>query len=113
MQNIRQAARRPSRKCIQWYCQFYLSNDALKLIDSNNSYGNSLSETSLLALHKVSSAYKRAMSMKKKVFELESGNMRLPERMASSLSDPPILGEQVVSVNRSDGFVRVNTYSGK
>ena len=90
-----------------------LSNEALKLIDSNNSYGNSLSETSLLALHKVSRAYKRAMSMEKKVFELESGNMRLPERMASSLLDAPILGEQVVSVNRSDGFVRINTYSGR
>ena len=90
-----------------------LSNDALSLIDSNNSYGNSLSETSLLALHRVSRAYKRALSMKKKVFEVENGNMRLPERMASSLLDPPILGEEVVSVNRSDGCARVNTFSGK
>ena len=90
-----------------------LSNEALKLIDSNNSYGNSLSETSVLALYRVSRSYERAMSMKKKVFEVENGNMRLPERMASSLLDPPILGEQVISVNRSDGFTRVKTYSGK
>jgi len=89
-----------------------LSPEALQLVDVNNSYGNTLSGTSLLPLYRVMRSFSRAMTMKQPTFEAVDGNMRIPEQMAASLENPVVLGQTVKSINSADGAMSVKAASG-
>ena len=90
-----------------------LDDDAIALIDANNSYGNSLAETSLLSLYRVVANISRAIEMGRPALEVDGGNLRLPEAMAASLASQVTLGERIDAVSLSDGFVRVTSAGGR
>ena len=89
-----------------------LNESAVSLIDVNNSYGNTLRETSLLSLYRVFSTFGRAVSMKRLTLEAASGNMRITEHMAASLSKPVVLGQKIVEVQQSSELVGAVSDSG-
>jgi len=89
-----------------------LDDWALQLIDINNSYGNSLQETSLLSLYRVSAGIRRAMAMRQPVFEVNGGNTRLTDAMAASLKRAPLLGETVREIRQSLSGVKLDCESG-
>jgi monoamine oxidase len=89
-----------------------LDNQAIQFLDNNNSYGNSLENTSLLSLYRVSAGIRRAMSMRQPIFQVTDGNMQLPKAMATALNKPPVLGEVVREIQQTSGGVLVACESG-
>lgn len=89
-----------------------LDEQALEYIGVNNSYGNRLEDTSLLMLYRVGAAIGRAIGMRKPVYEVEGGNLRLPEAMAASLSKPVVQGEIALKVVQSAAGVTVSCAGG-
>jgi monoamine oxidase len=83
-----------------------VSAEALRLLDVNNSYGDSLAETSLLALYYVQSNIAEIMKTPGATMGVAGGNQRLPEAMAKALRDSVQTEKRVTSV-ASDmlGFV--------
>lgn len=94
-----------------------LDDAALGWIDANNSYGNRLADTSLLALYRVGESIGRAITMARAAglpsLRVPAGNLRLPEAMAASLSDPVRLGERAVRVRQTAGDAIVQCESGR
>jgi len=88
-------------------------NAAIELINANNSYGNNLSDTSLMALYRIMGEFGRLSGPALAVQEAAHGNMRLPEAMANQLSRPVSLGEPVVAIQHSPSRVQVALASGK
>jgi len=88
-------------------------NAAIELINANNSYGNNLSDTSLMALYRIMGEFGRLSGPALAVQEATLGNMRLPEAMAKQLSRPVSLGEPVVAIRHSPSRVQVALASGK
>ena len=86
---------------------------AIRLINANNSYGNNLSETSLMALYRVMGEFGRLSGPALAVKEAVAGNMRLPEAMAARLRRPVALGEPVISINTLSSGVRATLASGQ
>ncbi|HKL63461.1 MAG TPA: NAD(P)/FAD-dependent oxidoreductase [Woeseiaceae bacterium] len=82
-----------------------LDDTALAWIDANNSYGNRLGDTSLLALYRVGESIGRAITMARGAglpsLHVATGNLRLPEAMADSLAGPVRLGERVMRIRQS------------
>ena len=66
---------------------------AIRLINANNSYGNNLSDTSLMALYRVMGEFGRLSGPALAIMEAVAGNMRLPEAMAAQLAQPVATGE--------------------
>jgi monoamine oxidase len=88
-------------------------NAAIELINANNSYGNNLSDTSLMALYRIMGEFGRLSGPALAVQEAAHGNMRLPEAMAKQLSRPVSLGEPVVTIRHSPSRVQLTLASGK
>ena len=63
-------------------------SEAIRLVDSNNSYGNNLEDTSLLALYRVMAEFSRLSGPAPRIMEAAEGNQRLPEAMANALAHP-------------------------
>ena len=78
---------------------------AIGLIGSNNSYGNNLENTSLLALYRVMAEFSRLSGPARRILEVTEGNQRLPEAMADALTNPVILGRQLTGVTQSNAGV--------
>ncbi|MGA0000430.1 MAG: flavin monoamine oxidase family protein [Steroidobacteraceae bacterium] len=72
---------------------------AIALLESNLSYGDSLSTTSLLSMFRVQQGISRAMAFRRPVLEVRGGNQRLPEAMAASLNTPVELDKQVIGLH--------------
>ena len=93
-----------------------LDDTALAWIEANNSYGNRLEDTSLLALYRVGESIGRAVTMARGAglpsLHVAAGNLRLPEAMADSLSAPVRLGERALAVRQSAAEVAVECESG-
>lgn len=94
-----------------------LGDTALAWIGANNSYGNRLADTSLLALYRVGETIGRAITMARAAgqptWHVAAGNMRLPEAMAASLAGPVVTGEQAMVLRQSADGVTVTGTSGK
>ena len=86
---------------------------AIRLINANNSYGNNLSDTSLMALYRVMGEFGRLSGPALAVMEAAAGNMRLPEAMAGQLTRPVTTGETVKAISQSAGGVQATLSSGR
>ena len=86
---------------------------AIRLINANNSYGNNLSDTSLMALYRVIGDFGRLSGPALAVMEAAAGNMRLPEAMAAQLTQPIATGETVKAISQSAGGVQATLSSGR
>lgn len=93
-----------------------LDDAALGWIDANNSYGNRLAETSLLALYRVGESIGRAITMARGAglpsLHVAAGNLRLPEAMAASLTGALHLGERAARLRQTPAGVIVLGESG-
>jgi monoamine oxidase len=85
---------------------------AIALLESNLSYGESLSTTSLLSMFRVRQGIARATAFRQPALEVRGGNQRLPEAMAASLSSPVELGNRVVGIRTSKDRVSAELMSG-
>ena len=79
-----------------------LADAALRLFATNNSYGRTLDETSLLTLLYVQANTAEVMKIKGPLQNVRGGNQRLPEAMAAALKGPVLLNTRVSAVD-SDG----------
>ena len=86
---------------------------AIRLINANNSYGNNLSDTSLMALYRVMGEFGRLSGPALAVMEATAGNMRLPEAMAAQLMQPVATGEAVKQISQSGAGVQATLSSGR
>lgn len=96
-----------------FFSQQGLNEQAIALLAANNSYGNTLRQTSLLSLYRVMANFARSMTMGKPAYEVAAGNMRLPERMAASLHGGVFSGETIVSVEKRNGTFQAASAGGK
>jgi monoamine oxidase len=87
--------------------------EALRLIAANNSYGNALSETSLLSLYRIVAEFSRLSGPAAGVKEAIGGNLRLPEAMANALHSEVRLSSAVEAIEQSGSAVRVLLDSGR
>ncbi|MEM1412117.1 MAG: FAD-dependent oxidoreductase [Pseudomonadota bacterium] len=101
------------QSAVDFYRSKGLDDTALAWINANNSYGNTLEETSLLSLYRVGSSIGRAIAMRQPVFEAREGNQRIPEAMAAALPGELVLGEQVVAVRQGRNDIVVECASGR
>ncbi len=86
---------------------------AIRLINANNSYGNNLSDTSLMALYRVMGEFGRLSGPALAVMEAAAGNMRVPEAMAGLLTQPVATGETVKAISQSAAGVRATLSSDR
>ena len=86
---------------------------AIQLISANNSYGNRLEDTSLMALYRVLGEFGRLSGPALALKEVTTGNMRLPEAMANQLKRPVSLGDPVLRVTQSASGVSALLASGR
>ena len=98
---------------LEYFMRRGLYTRAIDLIDINNSYGNTLKNTSILSLFRTQKNRSRAISMQQPVWEVALGNMRLPEAMAGSLSSSVELGQKITGVQRVAGVIRAETEKGR
>lgn len=101
------------RSASAYFRSLGLDDAALSWIDANNSYGNRLEDTSILALWRVQASIARAIAMRQPVYEVAGGNLRLPEALAGLLRQPPQLGEQVVAIRQTASAAEVECRSGQ
>lgn len=87
--------------------------EAVRLIAANNSYGNALSETSLLSLYRIVAEVSRLSGPAAGVKEAIGGNLRLPEAMANALHSEVQLASVVKAIEQSESSVRVLLESGR
>ena len=86
---------------------------AIRLINANNSYGNNLSNTSLMALYRVMGEFGRLSGPALAVMEVAAGNMRLPEAMAARLARPVATGVPVERIIQSASGIKAILRSGR
>lgn len=96
----------------EYFRSLGLNDQAMQLLEINNSYGNRLDDTSLLMLYRVGEGFGRAMSIRKPAVEVTTGNQRLPEAMAASISGRIVHGEQVMEVHQTSAGATVKCQSG-
>ncbi|TVQ37883.1 MAG: NAD(P)/FAD-dependent oxidoreductase [Wenzhouxiangella sp.] len=90
-----------------------LSERALGWIEANNSYGNRLADTSLLALQATAAGIGRAMAWGQPALETEGGNQRIPNAMAAALESAVVLNSPVVEIIQRGSEVSVVTADGR
>lgn len=90
-----------------------LDERSLRLLDVNNSYGNRLDDTSLLSLYRVDAAIRRAIAMRQPAFQVQGGNMRLPEAMAHDLGQRVLNGRVARRIEQATDQVRVSCDNGE
>ncbi|MEJ2535433.1 MAG: FAD-dependent oxidoreductase [Gammaproteobacteria bacterium] len=94
------------RSAAGFYREQGLDERALAWVNANNSYGNTLKDTSLLSLYRVGASIGRAIAMRQPILEARDGNQRIPEAMAAALSGPVDTGCRVLSLRQTaDGVV--------
>jgi monoamine oxidase len=85
---------------------------AIKLVAANNSYGNRISDTSMLSLLRVGNNIGRAIAMRQPVWEAADGNSRIPEALAADLGTAVRTDVFVDYVHQRGDGVRVRDSSG-
>lgn len=76
-------------------------HQALALVDANNSYGNSLADTSMLSLFRVGNNFARAGTMRQPALVVSAGNSRIPEAIAAVLRRPVSIATDIREVRQS------------
>jgi monoamine oxidase len=89
-----------------------VSEAALRLLDVNNAFGDTLELTSLLNLYYTQANIAEIVKTPGPVQNIVGGNQRLPEAMAAALKTAPRLGERVVGIETSARGVQVRTAGG-
>lgn len=89
-----------------------VSAEAMRLLDVNNSYGDTLAETSLLNLYYVQTNLREILKFKGPVEEVAGGNQRLPEAMAKALQGEVLRGCVVTEVKASARSTTVRCADG-
>lgn len=89
-----------------------LSDEALRLLAANNSYGQTLDETALLTLFYVQSNLGEIMKIPGPLQNVKGGNQRLPEAMAAALKGQVLRGQRVTAVDSAARGVRVRCADG-
>lgn len=89
-----------------------VSDAAMRLLDANNSYGDTLAQTSLLNLYYVQTNFREIMKFPGPPQGVVGGNQRLPEAMARALRGELLLGREVSSVRTSAGSALVTCADG-
>jgi monoamine oxidase len=97
----------------EYFARQGLGQDALALIDCNNSYGNRLADTSLLSLYRVNGNIARAISMRQPVYEVIGGNQRLPEAMARSLGGRVMTSVEITHLRQYPHGVELDSRDGR
>ncbi|WP_170287317.1 FAD-dependent oxidoreductase [Halioglobus maricola] len=86
---------------------------AKQLAGHANSYGNSLDDTSLLAMYRIMAVYTMARGLPGGSVAVAGGNQRLPEAMAASLAGQVLTGKWVTHISRDDKRVTLETADGE
>jgi monoamine oxidase len=89
-----------------------LNAAALRLLEVNNPYGDSLASTSLLHLHHVQANLAELLKTPGAAQNIEGGNQRLPQAMAATLQGDVLLRQPVVAVTSTPRQVSVRVASG-
>ena len=89
-----------------------LGDAALRLLAVNNSYGDTLADTSLLNLYGVQRNGVELMKTPGPVFNVAGGNQRLPEAMARALRGEVLLNRRAVALDSHAAGVSVNSHDG-
>ena len=101
------------RSAADFYREQGLDERALAWVNANNSYGNTLQDTSLLSLYRVAASIGRAITMRQPVLEARDGNQRIPEAMAAALRGPVVTGCRVLRVQQGADGVAVECADGR
>lgn len=72
-----------------------------------NSYGNTLADTSLLAMYRISATYALSRSLPGQPMAVAGGNQRLPEAMALAVKGKVLTGKWVTAVTHTQNGVTV------
>lgn len=90
-----------------------LNDEALRLLDINNSYGNRLSETSMLQLYYVQTNFLIGMKTGKPGLQVMGRNAQMPEAMAGALTGDLRLQTAVTSIAQDGSGVTVTCANGE
>jgi len=90
-----------------------LNDKTISLLDINNSYGNTFSDTSLLSLYRVRASVNRIISMRQRGQEAVDGNMRIPEAMANSLLQKIIFEQRITEISQTQSGVQAISETGE
>jgi monoamine oxidase len=89
-----------------------ISPEVLDWFARNNSYGNTLEQTSLLTLMRVAESIQTAIAMRQPTLTVAGGNSRLPEAIAKALRSTIHFKSPVVTCVQKGGEVKVVTSNG-
>ena len=90
-----------------------LDAEVLDWFARNNSYGNSLEDTSLLNLMRVSESIQTAIAMRQPTLVVTGGNSRLPEAMANALKTKIVFGAAISEYEATGSEAIVRTRQGE
>lgn len=85
-----------------------LNDAALRLLEVNNAFGDTLGQTSLLNLYYTQANVAEIVKTPGPVQNVVGGNQRLPEAMARALAQPVHLGQQAMAVSQAGRGVQVH-----
>lgn len=77
-----------------------------------NSYGNSLADTSLLAMYRIATVYGLSRGLPGYPTAVDGGNQRLPEAMAKALNAEVLTGKWVTAIAQDEQGVTVTSRDG-
>jgi monoamine oxidase len=89
------------------------SQAAIDLVGANNSYGNRITDTTMLSLLRVGNNLGRAIAMQQPVQRAVDGNSRVPEALARMLGERVRLGVEVKSLRERAGTVVLEDSQGR
>lgn len=89
------------------------SQAAIDLVGANNSYGNRITDTSMLSLLRVGNNFGRAIAMQQPLQQAVDGNSRVPEALARMLGERVRLGVEVKSLRERPGTVVLEDSQGR
>lgn len=86
---------------------------AIDLIAANNSYGNRIDDTTMLALLRVGNNFGRALAMRQPTREASAGNSRIPEALARELGNAVMLDSDVIRLSETRNGVIASDRQGR
>jgi monoamine oxidase len=89
-----------------------ISPEVIDWFARNNSYGNTLEQTSLLTLMRVAESIQTAIAMRQPTLTVEGGNSRLPEAIAAALKSTIHFESPVAECDQMGDEVKVATSDG-
>jgi monoamine oxidase len=92
--------------------QYGFDQRAQQLAGHANSYGNSLADTSLLAMYRIAAVYAMGSSLPGQPMAVAGGNQRLPEAMARAVRGDIFTGKWVNAIRQDSKGVAVTTGDG-